>query len=247
MKKRLFISMVLVVCMLLCSCGNPTAGVTQGEELIIKISYESPGWDYGPLNAQSCFSRDPIVAADSGFGETLKLKSRVFEEDKFIYTYDWGEITPTDKVYMQPAIVVIPKVDSVRCFELEEGLITDIDGDEWFTVEAVNTSTKTMGFDGYTSMGITIKKHSGIFPHRLWIAVNGDGQGCEAIVQTAPEYGQYTMGEYLFQLNAFDVMVGNLILITSPKQGLYNEEDVFTLMRSYKTEIEADVEVEVVK
>ena len=248
MRKNIFITMILIICMLLCSCQISGGGDNQEwGELVIKINYESPNAMFGVLDAKSCFSRDPIVAVDSSFGTTLTPKQRIFEEGMFVYTYDWGEIQPTDKVYIRPAIVVAPKVDSVRCYELKEGVVADIDGDEWFTVESVNKTTKTMGFDGLTSVEVIIKRHSGIFPHLLWIAASGEGYVCEGIAQTDFELGQYTKGHYGFSLNAFDAMFGNLILITSPKEGLYNTEDVFTLVRDYKMDIMSEVEVEVVR
>lgn len=246
MKLKLTISIVLIICILLCSCERVRTENTQGEDLVIKISYNSPNVLYGSLNGQSCFSKDPVLAVDPSFEQGLELKKRVFEDGKFVYTYDWGEIQPTDKVYMQPAIVVVPKIDSVRCYELREGLVTEVDDDKWFTVESVSSTTKNLGFDGYTSIGITITRHSGIFPHLLWIAANGSGYTCQGIVQTDPEYGQYTKGHYTFQLNAFDAMFGNLVLITSPQKSFYNSEDLFTLASNYEMDIDSIVEVEVV-
>ena len=40
-----------------------------------------------------------------------------------MYTYSWGAITPTETVYMQPAIAVVPKSSETIAVELKEDVV----------------------------------------------------------------------------------------------------------------------------
>lgn len=145
---------------------------------------------------------------------------------------------------MQPAIAVVPKSSETIAVELKEDVVVgNTDGEIQFTVDEVEDTTKTMEFDGYNYIHVGINIHSDKEPRWLWIVANKEAYKCTSTIQTDFTDGKYNICHYSFKLNAFDALIGNMVLATCHEDEFEAASDIFDIVKNPQMNVSADVEV----
>lgn len=219
-KRGVIIVSIAVVAMLLCaSAVIPTVQFSGIGSNDVNVSYLDARTNNETLTITANYSsgeffeigRDIIVATDSDFTNTLRMKSCDASSGNYVYEFNVDGVSLFDKVYVKPPILYMPvEISSVTVpLSIASGLETEteiisidteleISETDWFTVESVSVQGGTDGIYTVKVMIDAVSKDLPRFP-KLCIGDSTIG-GLSSLY--FDENDNFDFGEFIFYINA---------------------------------------------